>query len=436
MALTVKKHAKLVRRGQVGRHLDGPPNGVRGLYLVVQNKRNANWLLRYQFDGHTRWMGLGSALLGDGTTLDEARERARAARHKLRDRIDPLDARRAERAAQKEAAALALAKTMTFKQCAEKYIADNSGAWRNAKHAAQWTSTLARFAYPTIGDLPVATVDTGLVLKVLEQPIKAERGRSEGTLWTARRETASRLRGRIETILGWATVRGYRTGDNPARWKNHIEAAVAEKGKAAGVAHHAALPYADVPAFVAALRGRDGVAARALEFLILTAARTGEVIGAKWKEIDLEVGLWMVPAERMKAHREHRVPLAPDVRKLLRGLFFEDGNEHVFIGPRGSGLSDMSLTAVLRRMGRRDITVHGFRSTFMDWAHEQTAYPKTVIDMALAHAVGDKVEEAYRRGDLLAKRRKLMEAWAVYCASAKAKRGGHVVALRGTHVRP
>ena len=368
-------------------------------------------------------MGLGSAATFD---LDQARKRAKEAREKLADKIDPLMARRAERAA----LALAAATSKTFKECAEEYITANRDGWRNPKHGAQWTATLATYAYPIIGKLPVADINTGLVLKVLEQPVEAERGYPAGTLWSARRETASRLRGRIESILGWATVRGYRSGDNPARWKDHIEAAVAKKAKVA-VTHHPALPYAEIPAFMAALGERDGVAARALEFTILTAARTGEVIGAKWGEFDLDAATWVIPGKRMKGGKEHRVPLSDRAVELLRGAYRED-SEFVFIGAQsGAGLSNMSLTAVLKRMGRGDITTHGFRSTFTDWATERTAFPKEAVDMALAHAVSDKVEAAYRRGDLLNKRRRLAADWATYCTTAPVATGATVTPLRG-----
>ena len=411
MSLTVKKVAKLMRGGKPGRHLDGGSSGVRGLYLIVQNRKAAHWELRYQLNGKSRWMGLGSAREFD---LGQARERAKEQRRKLSDKTDPLTVRRAERAA----LALAEAKSKSFKECAEEYIAANKGEWRNEKHGKQWSATLANYAYPIIGNLPVAQIDTGLVLKILEQPIKAERGYPAGTLWTARRETAGRLRGRIESILSFAAVRDYRAkGDNPARWKDHIEAALAKKAKVA-VEHHAALPYTELPAFIAELRGRDGVAARALEFTILTAARTGEVIGAQWDEIDLDNAIWTIPAARMKSGEEHRVPLCERAVELLRGAYREANNKYVFIGTQGgAGLSNMSMTSVLKRMGHGGITVHGFRSTFMDWAHERTNYPKVVIDKALAHAVSDKVEAAYRRGDLFTKRRKLMEAWDAYCAT-------------------
>jgi integrase len=421
MSLTVKRVAKLVRRGEPGRYLDGR-SGVRGLYLIVGGKGNAHWELRYELQGRARWMGLGSASVFG---LAQARKRASEAREKLADKIDPLDARRAARSAQ----AVAAAKVISFKEAAREYIAANEGGWRNQKHAAQWPATLSAYAYPIIGNLPVSEIDTPLVLKVLEQKVPAQRGHPAGPLWTARRETASRLRGRIESILGWATVRGYRTGDNPARWRGHLGEAL-PNGKAAQVEHHPAMPYQDVPSFMAALGKREGVAPRALEFAILCASRTGEVIGATWDEIDLGHATWTIRASRMKSGREHKVPLSPRAVELLRDLYREDGNDHVFIGRAGVGLSNMSLTAVLRRMGHGDSTTHGFRSSFRDWAAESTAYPNHVIEMALAHAIGDKVEAAYRRGDLLAKRKQLMAAWAKFCATQPKAGGAKVVPLR------
>jgi integrase len=377
-------------------------------------------------------MGLGSARDFD---LGQARERALAHRRNLSDKIDPLTVRRAGRATAAAAEAsqkAAAAKAMTFKQCAKAYIAENQAAWRNRRHGKQWHSTLETFAYPIIGDLNVSDIDTPLVLTVLRQKVEAERGHPAGPLWKARAETASRLRGRIESILSWAKVSGYRSGDNPARWKDHLEEVLPERDKIAKVEHHPALPFEEVPAFMAELRKREGVAARALEFTILTSARSGQTLGAPWSEIDLAAKLWTIPAERMKAERQHRVPLAAPVIELLENLHTEQGNPHLFIGTRaGKGLSDAAMTSVLKRMGHGDITTHGFRSTFMDWAHERTAFPKLVIDMALAHSLGDKTEAAYRRGDLLNKRRQLAEAWARYCSSSPARQTGKVVPLRG-----
>ena len=397
---------KVERKKTPGRYFD-----AHGLYLQVRNADNKSWLLRYERDGKERWHGLGPV---HAFNLKEARLRARKVRQLLADGVDPIDNRRAERAAR----ALEAAKAMTFKQCAEAYIAANEGAWKNAKHAAQWASTLKTYVYPHIGHLAVADVDTGLVLKCIEP------------IWRDKTETASRVRGRVESILDWATVRKYRTGDNPARWLGHLEHVLPSKGKLAKVNHHAALPYAELPDFIRRLREREGMAARALELAILTAARTGEIIGTRWDEIDLDDKVWTIPAGRMKGGREHKVPLSERAIQLLRALPTEEGNPHIFIGPRpGSGLSNMSMTAVLRRMGHGDITVHGMRSSFRDWAAERTNYPNHVVEMALAHAVADKVEAAYRRGDLLKKRFALAEAWARFCASPPVTSEG-VVALR------
>jgi integrase len=370
-----------------------------GLYLQINAGGAKSWLLRYERNGRERWFGLGPL---HTFTLKEARERARAARQLVHDGGDPIDDRKAKKAER----ALAAAKSMTFRQCAEAYIAANEGAWKSAKHTKQWTATLKANVFPHIGNLPVADIDIGLVLKCIEP------------IWTKIPETASRVRGRIESILDWATVRKYRAGDNPARWSGYLEHALPSKDKLAKVNHHAALSYAEIPQFMALLRQRDGVAARALELTILTAARTGEVIGAKWDEINLDAAEWRIPGDRMKGGRAHTAPLSKRATELLRSLPSEADNDHVFIGPRpGSGLAGMAMTSVLRRTGYGHVTVHGMRSSFMDWAHEQTAFSKIVIDMALAHTVGDKVEAAYRRGDLLTKRRQLAEAWSKYCTS-------------------
>lgn len=294
---------------------------------------------------------------------------------------------------------------VTFRQAAEAYIAANRGSWKSAKHAEQWSATLERFAYPVIGDRSVAEIDVAAVLGVLEQSI------GDATFWNAKAETARRVRGRIETILDYAKVRQLRTGENPARWGGNLEMALPAKGPK--VKHHPALPYADIAEFMAQLRTRDGVSARALEFCILTAVRTGEVLGARWSEIDLAAKLWTIPGERMKAGAEHRVPLTDRCIEILG----EPGEGLVFPGPRGQ-LSNMALLSVLARMGRDDITVHGFRSTFRDWAAEATDHPREVAEMALAHTIGNKVEAAYRRGDLFEKRRRLMDDWAAHCGAA------------------
>ncbi|MGE0187656.1 MAG: tyrosine-type recombinase/integrase, partial [Hyphomonadaceae bacterium] len=326
--------------------------------------------------------------------------------------VDPLEAKREAR----RAAALEAARAQTFRQCAEAYIAAHAKTWRNAKHAGQWRSTLSTYVYPVFGDLPVGAIDAALVSKVLDP------------IWAAKNETASRVRGRIEVVLDWAKVRGYREGENPARWKGHLQFALPPRRKIAKVKHHAALPFGEIGPFLRQLGAMPGVAARALEFAILTAARTGEVLGARWDEIDLAERTWTVPAERMKAGREHRVPLNAAAFAIVAARYEGCCGAFVF-GADGSDamLSNMALLMCLRRMKRADLTVHGFRSTFRDWAAERTNFPREVAEAALAHAVGDKVEAAYRRSDLFDKRRKLMEAWGGYCEAQTAGGGGDVV---------
>ena len=352
-------------------------------------------------------MGLGPVSL---VTLAEAREQARECRRQLLAGADPIDARQSARLAAQAVAAV----QVTFRECAERYIAAHETGWRNPKHRAQWPATLKAHVYPTIGALDVRAVDVGLVLKCVEP------------IWSTLPETAGRVRGRIEAVLDWATARGYRQGDNPARWKGHLDNLLARRNRSTGVRHHAALPFAEIPEFMTALRAREGIAARALEFVILTAARSGEVRGARWSEIDRAAGVWTVPAGRMKSGREHRVPLSDRALEILAELPADtsDRDGYVFIGGRkGSPLSDMSLLSVLRRMKRPDLTAHGFRSTFRDWAGEETNFARDVVEAALAHAIADKTEAAYRRGDALGKRRRLMTAWAGYCASSPADRG-------------
>jgi integrase len=392
MALTTKEVAKLTEPGRYG---DG-----KGLYLQVTPAGVRSWLLRYERSGRERAMGLGPV---DDFTLDEARERARRARQLLQDGIDPIDARQTERAKQKAEAARADAKNITFQECAEKYFKFHSPKWNNAKHSAQFLSTLKMYAYPVLAKLPVAAIDKALVLRAIEP------------IWYTKTETASRVRGRIESVLDFAKTRGYRSGDNPAAWQGNLVHALPARNTIAKVEHHAALPFVDIPAFMADLVSREGIAARALEFAILNAARTGEVIGARWSEIDLEGKVWTIPAGRMKAKKEHRVPLSGKALQILKALPREE--EFVFPGGRkNSAISNMAMAELLKRMGRLDITVHGFRSTFRDWAAETTHYPNHVVEQALAHVIGDKVEAAYRRGDLFEKRRKLMAEWAGYCA--------------------
>ena len=397
---------KVTRLTTPGRHGDGG-----GLWLQVAAGGSRSWLFRFMRDGKAREMGLGSV---STVTLAEARERAREARKALSEGIDPIAAREARRGAAKAEAARA----MTFRAAASAYIDAHRPGWKSAKHADQWGATLETYAYPTIGALPVATVDVALGLKCLEP------------IWSAKPETAGRVRGRIEAVLDWAAARGHRTGDNPARWKGHLEALLPARSKVARVRHHAALPYAEMPAFMADLRKRGDLGALCLEFTILTASRTGEAIGARLPEFDIDAALWTVPAERMKGGREHRVPLSARAVEIIRSVPRDATGDFVFPGAKeGKALSNMTMLATLRRMGRDDLTVHGFRSTFRDWAAEQTAFPAEVAEMALAHAVGDKVEAAYRRGDLFEKRRRLAEAWATYCSSAR-RADGAIVPLR------
>ena len=359
-------------------------NDGGGLYFVSRPPNGASWMFRFSRHGKDRWMGIGQY---PTVTLGDARARATDARRLLIDDVDPIENRRQQRAQTK----LELARRMTFAQCAAQYITSHKTAWRNSKHRAQWDATLKTYAYPLIGSLPVAAVDTSLVMKVL-QPI-----------WNAKPETASRLRGRIEAILNWATVSEFRTGLNPARWRGHLDNLLPARSKIAKVEHHAALPYADVPAFMAKLRQQEGMAARALEFLILTAARTGEVIGARWSEINLRTKLWTIPAERMKAGKEHRVPLSPRAVEILEAIRPGPSEADGFVFPGNKAkkpLSNMAFLMLLRRMERDDMTAHGLRSSFRDWCAERTNFPSEVAEMALAHAVGSKVEAAYRRGDL------------------------------------
>ena len=367
-----------------------------GLYLKVSGGAGRSWVFRYRVAGKLREMGLGSE---HSISLADARQAAAECR-KLRLRgSDPIEVRRQERTQAKLGAA-----SMTFRQCAERYIAAHQAGWRNAKHTSQWRNTLATYAFPVFGDLPVQAIDVGLVMKVVEP------------LWPTKTETASRLRGRIENVLDWALARGYRQGDNPARWRGHLDNLLPRRSRVQKVEHHAALSYDEVGAFIEVLQRQEGVAAMALEFCILTATRTSETIGARWQEVDLGEAIWMIPADRIKAGKEHRVPLSKPAVAILQKLAVARSSDFVFPGGKpGRPLSNMALLALLRRMERPDLTVHGFRSAFRDWAAERTNFPREVCEMALAHTIGDKVEAAYRRGDLFSKRRQLMEAWARYC---------------------
>lgn len=364
--------------------------GVAGLALQVAPSGARSWILRVMIGGKRREMGLGGF---PDVTLAGAKEAARAARQKIKDGIDPIGDAQAKRSA----LAAARAASMTFSQAATAYIAAMESEWSNNKHASQWRNTLASYAFPVIGKIFVRDIDQSHVMQVLEP------------IWLTKTETAKRLRGRIENVLDWARVRGYRSGENPARWRGHLDMLLPTPGKVQRTKHHPALPFSDLGEFMVKLRQQEGTGARALEFAILTAARSGEVRGASWSEIDMADATWTIPADRMKAKREHRVALNKEALALLESL--PRTHELIFPNSKGTILSDMTLTAVLRRMKRGDITAHGFRSTFRDWCSERTNYPRDVAEMALAHTIGDKVEAAYRRGDLFEKRRLMMRDW-------------------------
>jgi integrase len=415
MKLTAKKIAKLVRRGVKGKYPDG-----HGLYLQIQNRDNVSWFFRYERDGKEHFPGLGPI---HTVGLAEARERAKALRLQLLDGVDPIQAKQQAKAQR----ALAAAKAMPFSEAVRGYLAQHGAKWRNARHAQQWPSSLAEYAEPIIGKLPIEAIDVSLILKILEQQVPARNGSPAGSLWGTRPETARRLRGRLETILDWAKARGHRSGENPAAW-SIIKNVLPAPGKLAKVEHHPALPHAQIPEFMAKLRARQSNAARALEFTILTAARSGETLGARWNEIDFAAKVWTVPESRMKAGREHRVPLSARAVEILKGLP-RDGNDLIFTGPTRAGLSHAAKINLIRRLGYPDVTVHGTaRSTFRDWAGETTSFPSDVCEAALAHLRG-KTERAYQRGDLFNKRRRLMDAWAEYCASRPTKATADVVPI-------
>lgn len=398
-----------VKNAKPGRHADGG-----GLQLLVKQSGARSWVFRFMLNGKSRDIGLGAAGPG-GLSLADARDEAAALRLKVKAGIDPLAEREKDAAeALAEAQASKVAGT-TFKDVATAYIAANEDSWRNPKHRQQWRNTLATYVYPAIGDMPVGEVATQHVLKILEP------------IWKTKAETASRIRGRIETILDAAKARGYREGENPARWRGHLAQVLPARTRLSR-GHHKAIPYQDVPAFMQALRGREAVAALALEFTILTAARSGEVIGATWAEIDLDNATWTIPAERMKAAKEHRVPLSARAVEVLES-FRTLESAWLFPGANGGPLSGMAMSMLMRRM-KVDATVHGFRSSFRDWAAECTSFAHEVAEMALAHTIENRVERAYRRGDLFAKRRRLMADWASYCEGSVAE-GAKVTPIRG-----
>jgi integrase len=388
-----------VKSAKVGTYADGG-----NLYLQVtagtadasgKPSLRKSWVFRWAEDGKDRYMGLGAV---HTVSLAEAREKAREARKLRVEGIDPIEHRNAQRAA----ARLERAKAITFDECRDRYITAHQAGWRSVKHVSEWRTTLQAYVSPIFGKLPDQSIDVPLVMLALEP------------IWNKIPHTANRIRGRIERILDWATVRGYRQGENPARWRRHLDHLLPGVSKVRAAGHYPALPYSEIGTFMAELKSHGGGSSCALAFLILTAARSGEVLGASWDEIDFEARLWTIPAARMKSHREHRVPLSEPACEILKRQADMRENELVFPG-RTRQLNNRGFYHLFQRMGREGLTVHGFRSTFRDWAAEQTNFSREVCEMALAHAVSDKTEAAYRRGDMFEKRRQLMEAWAEYC---------------------
>jgi integrase len=389
------------RTRREGRYADGG-----GLYLQVDGN-SKSWLFRYKRRGHTRYMGFGSV---DLVSVEKARDLALEYRKLLQAGTDPVAARDTAKAKQQ----LEAAKTLSFDACVTAYLKAHKSGWRNPKHRQQWQNTLATYASPIFGQLSVRDIDTGLVMQAIEP------------IWTTKPETANRLRGRIESILDWARVRGYRNGENPARWKGHLDHLLPARDKVRRVKHHTALPYTELPSFMVTLREQQGVAARALEFLILTGVRTGDVIGndrddappMRWQHVDLKTQIWTIP--NTKTNTEHRVPLSKAAIALLGSMkvVHQDG-DIVFPGIRmGKPLSNGSMLRVLDRKSCAQLTVHGFRATFKTWASENTNFPREIVEAALAHAISDKLEAAYRRGDFFEKRKRLMNAWADFCNKA------------------
>ena len=388
-----------------GMHLVGV---IPGLALQVLPSGGRTWVLRMKVCSKRRDMGLGGY---PAVTLTDTRKTARKARDLVRQGIDRIEQGRQARSALKASQAAAL----SFKQCAASYITAHRAGWKSAKHAQQWENSLDQHAHLVMGDLLVQDVALPHLIKVLEP------------IWTSTNEAAVRVRGRIKLVLDWASARGYRGNENPARWRGLLDKLLPKPSKVNNAEHHAALPASQVGAFMVMLREADGMGARALEFTILTVARSGEVRGATWAEIDRDARVWVIPGARMKAGKEHRVPLAEAALALLDDVPEVAGSDFMFPVPRGGALSDMTLSAVRRRM-QVPAVPHGFRSTFRDWAAERTSYPGEMGEMALAHAVADKVEAAYRRGDMLEKRRLMMADWAKFLAKAETK--GRVIALK------
>jgi integrase len=392
---------KVQKIKQPGYHADGG-----GLYLQASQGGAKSWIFAFSLHGRRREMGLGSA---SRVSLADARAERDRYNRLLREGTDPIEDRKRRRAE----IALTNVKSITFAQAAAAYIATHRAGLKNAKHAKQWATTIATYAEPRLGKLNVADIDTGLIRQVLEP------------IWTTKPETAGRVRGRIESILDWARVSGYRNGENPARWRGNLDKLLPKQSKVRKVKHHAAMPYDALPAFMQKLRQQKGSAARALEFTILCAARTGEVLTARPAEI--AGGVWTVPSERMKGGQTHRVPLSK------RAVEVASGGSSSYLFPSryhpDKALSNMAMLKLLADMGHGDVTTHGFRSSFKDWCRDRTRFDNYVVEAALAHISGDKVERAYARSDVLQKRRALMESWAEFCATPSAKSTGKVVSI-------
>ncbi|MEH6687771.1 MAG: integrase arm-type DNA-binding domain-containing protein [Halopseudomonas sabulinigri] len=404
-ANTARGVAALLKEGKPGQHAAG-----NGLYLKVSAPGIGSWFFRYKIDGKTRRMGLGRAGIAsasnkDPLTLSEATTAALEPRSQLSKGLDPLEHRN-ELRRKKET------DNTTFDGLAADYIAAHRAGWKNAKHGQQWENTLKTYASPVIGKLSPGSVTTGHILEVLNRE----------DFWSKKPETASRVRNRIELVLDAAKARGLREGENPARWRGHLDKLLPRRDKIQAVRHHAALPWSELPAFMKTIGEKKHPTYKAMQMTILTACRTSEVLGATWAEVDLERRVWTVPAERMKMRKEHRVPISDALLTILEGLAREENNPHLFPGMRaGKPLSNMAMLMGLREIGRSDLTMHGFRSTFRDWAGECTPHPRDVCEQALAHSLGNAVEAAYRRGDLFEKRRALMNDWASYSTRTAAE---------------
>jgi integrase len=392
-----------VRAAGAGTHGDGG-----GLYLAVKQGAaglTRSWLFRYSIGGRSHWVGLGAY---PDISLQRARQKAQECRQQLYDGTDPLKRKRDQRAALRQQPARQIA---TFAECAATYIASHESGWRGQRTSQNWSNTLRDHAYPLLGRLSVGEITTNHVLAVLKP------------LWGSRTETAAQVRGRIEQVLDYARVLGHRNGENPARWRGHLDHLLPRRAKVAPVQHHPALPYRDVPAFMDTLRRHESMAAKCLAFTIFCACRSGEAIGAFWSEINWETRTWIIPAVRTKQGREHRVSLSEPAIRLLRLLPRE--GEYVFPGRYDGPQSHAALRAVLKRMNAK-AAVHGFRATFSTWARECTSFPRELVEAALGHAVGDIVERSYQRGDALERRRELMATWGNYCSNL----GAEVIPIR------